>query len=317
MKTISPDVFEKVYNSLPFGLMIINKDLEVVSWNKWLENNTQINQEQATGQSLKSLFGENYFSSRFNWALEQVLNYGHPQILSSMLNEYLFPVSMDQGPFGKLDKMQQEIHILPIYNDDNMALVIIEDVTQTVHLKNTLMAIAAKFEQSSFIDILTGCYNRRFLYKYLEAELCNAQRYSYNIYCFMYDIDFFKKINDEFGHAAGDEVLQSFANLVRSLLRSNDYFFRYGGEEFISISSRMTIQEALNIPQRILRELRQIKRHGSVEKQLTCSCGVSYWTATYPPISGEKLVSLADIQLYKAKSQGRDCIMMDDKIMSV
>lgn len=313
MKMINQAVFEKIYNSLPFGLMIVDKASTIKSWNKWLVNNTQITEEQAIGKTLKAMFGENYFSSRFNWALEQVLNYSHPQILSSTLNEYLFPVPIVKGPFGELDKMQQEIHILPIYDDDNLALIIIKDVTQRVHLKNTLMTIAAKFEQSSFVDILTGCYNRRFLYKYLDAELSNATRHGYNICCFMFDIDFFKKINDGFGHDAGDEVLISFASIVRSLLRPSDYFFRYGGEEFIAISSRISIQDALNMAQRILKELRQAKKHGRVEKQLTCSCGMSYWTTAAPTISSEELLSLADIELYKAKSQGRNCISIDNK----
>ncbi|STX49962.1 sensor histidine kinase [Legionella busanensis] len=315
MKTINQTVFEKIYNSLPFGLMIVDKALTIKSWNAWLKDNTQIPEEQAIGKSLNSIFGESYFSSRFNWALEQVLNYSHPQILSSMLNEYLVPVSIVKGPFGELDKMQQEVYILPIDDDDNMALIIIKDVTQRVHLKNTLMAIAAKFEQSSFVDMLTGCYNRRFLYKYLDAELSNAIRGGYNIFCFMFDIDFFKKINDELGHDAGDEVLKSFAKIVRSLIRPNDYFFRYGGEEFISISSRLNIQDAITIAQRILRELEGTKKHGSVKKQLTCSCGISYWTTAYPLISGEELISLADIELYKAKSRGRNCISIDDRIV--
>ncbi|WP_419419253.1 diguanylate cyclase domain-containing protein [Legionella sp. D16C41] len=303
-------LFELIFNSLSLGIILVKKDNTIYAWNKWLENITNISPDNAIGKSLDMIFP---LSTRFEWALEQVLKYGHPQIISSLLNKFLFPVSINKSSFSNLDQMPQDIEILPInYKQQDMALVIIKDVSAKVHLKNTLLSMAAKFETSSFVDMLTGCYNRRFLFKYLEAELSTAKRQNYNIICYLFDIDFFKKINDELGHNAGDEVLISFSKLTQSLLRPNDTFFRYGGEEFILISSQVELQDVPRIAHRIRTELEETSSHSGIKRKITCSCGIGYWTPASPPITVEKLINLADIQLYKAKNQGRNCVVMDN-----
>lgn len=125
---------------------------------------------------------------------------------------------------------------------------------------------------------------------------------------------FLKKINDEFGHNAGDEVLISFANLTKTILGVNDSSFRYGSEEFITISTRISIEEATRLPNRLRKNLEEKASHGSVQKIITCSGGVSYWQPSDSSITPEKLIKKADTELYKAKSFGRNCIVMNGAV---
>ncbi|MCE3046424.1 sensor domain-containing diguanylate cyclase [Legionella sp. 16cNR16C] len=309
-------LFREIFDAIPIGLILFGQDRRIHAWNQWMERKTNIDSEKAIGQTLESFY-EDQISVRFNWALDQVLNYEHPQVLSNILNKFIIPIPLNEEAYLDLDMMQQNVEILPIHQEEEqMALVVIQDVSAKAHLNATLMSMASKFEKNSLIDLLTGCYNRRFLWKHLANELASAQREKYNVICCIYDIDHFKSINDRFGHHGGDEVLQSFANIVRSELRANDSFFRYGGEEFITLSTHVSIDDAALLPNRVRSRLADTLTHGSVKNVVTCSGGISYWQPDNPAISPEKLVKLADIQLYQAKESGRNCVVMNNAIQN-
>ena len=116
---------------------------------------------------------------------------------------------------------------------DGMATDFIEHMTSVmgVCLENHLNYEVMK--SSSLVDTLTGVNNRRFLEQRLGEEIDRAQRNNEALTCFFLDIDFFKKINDNFGHQVGDQVLVSVAGVIREQLRNNDVLARYGGEEFM------------------------------------------------------------------------------------
>ena len=315
--TLDNILFEQIFDAIPIGLFLIDKNHCIQAWNPWMSKNTNIEAQLAIGQKFESLYPDN-ISLRFTSALEQVLTYGHPQILSDILNKFIIPIPLDKKAYLDLGMMQQRVEILPVnYGEQNMALVIIQDVSAKTHLKNTLMSMASKFEKSSLIDTLTGLYNRRFLWKHLDSELKGAITEGYNVICCLYDLDYFKKINDEFGHIAGDETLISFAKHAQGYLQHNDLLFRYGGEEFISISTRVDINDAIVLPNRIRVNLESLTSHGTVNKTITCSVGVACWQPSDPIITAEKLVDKADISLYKAKKMGRNCIVIDGSVVTL
>lgn len=306
-------MYQQIFDVLPIGLFLIDENHQVFSWNAWMSINTGITRESAIGQSIKTLFPEQ-INPRFDWALDAVLQHGHPQWLSSILNQFLIPISIAKKSYSNLNMMQQNIEIVPFYfNEKNMALVIVQDVSEKIYLKNILMSMAKRFEEYSIIDALTGLYNRRFLWKYLDNELKTAEREGYRVFCCIYDLDYFKKINDEFGHSAGDEVLVSFVRLVVANIRPPDFFIRYGGEEFIALFTRITVDGAVKLANRIRTLLEKKPSHGSVNKKITCSGGLAYWQPTDSPISAEELVNQADLELYKAKNKGRNCIVVSNK----
>lgn len=313
-KKMRKGLYEQVFDVLPLGLFLIAQDRSIYAWNSWMVVNTTIAANTAIGQPITSLYPD-YVNPRFTWALDAALNQGHPQLLSTILNKFVIPISLDKHAYPNLDMMQQNAEILPFYYDDQcMALVVIQDVTDKTHLKNTLMSMALRFENSSFIDSLTDLYNRRFLWEYLNSELESAKRDSYSIVCCLFDLDYFKKINDEFGHSAGDEVLISFAQLAKSVTRPSDHLIRYGGEEFLAIFTKIKIDDAVKLANRLRTKLEATRSHGSVNKTITCSGGISYWRPSDPLISAEKLVDQADRELYKAKKKGRNCIIVNNPV---
>jgi diguanylate cyclase (GGDEF)-like protein len=152
----------------------------------------------------------------------------------------------------------------------------------------------------SLHDPLTGLYNRRFLNIQLEKSIEASKRYGEKLSVIMLDIDHFKKYNDENGHVEGDRMLVRIAEILLQEMRSSDYIFRYGGEEFFAILPQTDLSTACDVAERLRK---------SVESAagVTISLGVS----TYREIvwDDENLVKTADTALYQAKQKGRNRVV--------
>jgi len=158
-----------------------------------------------------------------------------------------------------------------------------------------------KLQELTIKDDLTGLYNSRFFTRQLNEEIERNKRYG-EIFSLLYvDIDNFKKYNDSRGHPAGDKLLQKIADLIRSKLRTLDYAFRYGGEEFTVLLPSTNLKGAEQVAERIRK---RISQHSQDTNGVTVSIGV----AQYAP--GKNLVNLADQALYQAKQLGKDKICL-------
>jgi diguanylate cyclase (GGDEF)-like protein len=169
--------------------------------------------------------------------------------------------------------------------------------------------------RTSLVDTLTGVNNRRFLEQRLGEEIDRTQRNSEPLSCFFLDIDFFKKVNDTYGHQTGDKVLTVVAGTIRDQLRNNDVLARYGGEEFVALLSNIPENMALDIAERIRKTVKalQIESDGQA-LSITISIGVSTFCPEHDhSASSEKisvdLIHCADKALYDAKHSGRDCVV--------
>jgi diguanylate cyclase (GGDEF)-like protein len=156
------------------------------------------------------------------------------------------------------------------------------------------------------LDPLTGIYNRRAFYELAEKELIRKQRYGNSITLLMMDIDHFKRVNDSYGHLAGDHVLIAFAALCQRSLRSFDLVARYGGEEFIVFLPRTDLQNGISIAERLRKALAQTEfDFEGIAISITISIGVvnldAGESATLP-----ELIDRADQALYHAKQIGRN-----------
>jgi diguanylate cyclase (GGDEF)-like protein len=166
--------------------------------------------------------------------------------------------------------------------------------------------------RTSFIDGLTGVNNRHFFEQRIREELDRCQRSSAPLSCLFMDIDFFKAVNDKYGHQAGDKVLSEVAGAVKTQLRNNDVLARYGGEEFIALLTNINQTMALEIAERIRKTIHALDvklDEGSIS--VTISIGSSTYLpapASFPVESdiSDKLIKLADAALYKAKRNGRN-----------
>jgi diguanylate cyclase (GGDEF)-like protein len=179
------------------------------------------------------------------------------------------------------------------------------------------MNLRLKLENQSIRDALTGLFNRHFMQIALDRELSRAARRGDTLAVFMLDVDHFKKFNDTHGHAAGDIVLKSIADVYRSSTRAEDIACRYGGEEFTIILPDITPEGALNRAETIrlaVERLRVSLGHDAFS-EVTVSIGV----AMYPSDGrgGDELLRRADLALYRAKRQGRNQVAMTEVGISV
>ena len=170
--------------------------------------------------------------------------------------------------------------------------------------------VHGKLKVSAITDDLTGLYNRRYLNEIYPKILAQAEREGLILSAVLLDIDFFKKINDTFGHAAGDACLVKFSALLGKNSRTSDFIFRMGGEEFLILTAGRKAENIATLAEKILVSTEALEvQYGGHSIRFTISCGISYLRSSpshQPTLS--YLVSLADRALYVAKSDGRNCI---------
>jgi diguanylate cyclase (GGDEF)-like protein len=176
-------------------------------------------------------------------------------------------------------------------------------------LYKTLKGMVDLLNRLSITDPLTHLYNRRYFYEVLKKEFGRAVRYQTPLALLLGDIDHFKRINDRYGHQAGDQVLKEVGKILSYNLRSSDSAFRYGGEEFALILPGTDLQGACYAGERYRHE---ISRHTVSFEGETISLTISFGVVSYPEIPAEneeEFVRKADLALYRAKEEGRNRVV--------
>ncbi|MCW8889727.1 MAG: GGDEF domain-containing protein [Sedimenticola sp.] len=168
---------------------------------------------------------------------------------------------------------------------------------------NNLNQALKKIQELAITDELTGLANRRSIMEQLANEWERSKRNQRPFCIALIDIDFFKEINDTYGHLAGDTVLQQFSSLVSQELRSPDKIGRYGGEEFLLIMPDTHVSEAEKVADRIRRTISQ-HEHGNIAPGLTIQ--VSIGIAEYDNQPIQEIIKRADLALYQSKNSGRN-----------
>jgi len=169
------------------------------------------------------------------------------------------------------------------------------------------------FMLMTITDPLTGAFNRGHMAECVNYEIGRAARYAHPTSLILCDIDYFKQINDTYGHQAGDEVLKAFVKCLQDTIRHDvDLLFRYGGEEFALLLPETNLTGALHLGERIRCLVSQLEtQHDRKRIQITASIGVSCYdpTATNKDMTNEALVNMADQYLYKCKRGGRNKVL--------
>lgn len=175
-----------------------------------------------------------------------------------------------------------------------------------VELQREIQAKNRLLEEMALTDSLTGLPNRRAIDVCAPRQLNAAVRYGFEMWVAMADLDFFKKINDGYGHSAGDAVLQSFAEILKRNIRSSDICGRVGGEEFLLVLTHLTKRDVGVVIERIRRDLQE-QEFSFQGKTIhaTASFGVAGFE-TANPSDFVSLVAGADAALYSAKQKGRN-----------
>lgn len=206
---------------------------------------------------------------------------------------------------SSISERAKQLEVLSLAGDDFL--------TKPIDPKHLLAAVHNRLIRSHILrtrmmrDSLTNLYNHTMIHHQLDREILIADRYRHELSLVLFDIDHFKKINDVYGHQAGDQILKSLSTFLQSNFRKNDIIGRYGGEEFLVILPNTTTKQALKLVDRIRKLFAQIPHMiGDRKISVTISGGI----ASYPTVKNPtKLVKAADDSLYKAKKQGRNRII--------
>ena len=192
-------------------------------------------------------------------------------------------------------------------NGNIMAVVgFIRDITERKEVEEQLMSIRDSLQKQANHDNLTGLFNRHYMSEILDKEFSRALRYQTDLSCLLLDLDYFKDVNDTFGHAFGDMVLREFADCLKQYARKSDICFRYGGEEFMLLLPNTGIAGARNVAEKI-RTACDKKRYeeGNNSTTVTVSIGIAS-VKQHQLLESKEILALADKALYRAKAEGRN-----------
>ncbi len=186
-----------------------------------------------------------------------------------------------------------------------LAKINLENLTKELEAKNKILDNLAN------IDGLTGLYNHRYFQNVLDQEINRAVRHGSSMSILMVDIDFFKKVNDTYGHQVGDFILSEFSKIIQENIRQYDILARYGGEEFVVLLPETTIEDALVVAEKLRSIIEQTPFQDNREKYyITASFGLANCTpATEDNFSKNTFINQADQALYEAKEKGRNRVM--------
>ncbi len=197
--------------------------------------------------------------------------------------------------------------------DENISVSSQDEIGQVLSelaaMQGKLKIMIGELDHLASTDKLTGAWNRRRFEETIETEMDRLRRYGNRLSLMILDVDHFKKINDQYGHAVGDQVLVDLSNTIRSSLRSSDSLTRWGGEEFVILCPNTT----LSIVSKLAERLR--KKIATVNFQQVGSITVSFGAAECGPSeTWEQWLHRADEALYLAKSSGRDQVKVVKKL---
>lgn len=170
-------------------------------------------------------------------------------------------------------------------------------------------------EQETITDPLMGIYNRRYFDRRLAEEILRSKRYELPFSIFLLDIDFFKKVNDTYGHQIGDMVLKKLATVIVDSVRETDVVIRYGGEEILVLQPNTRVANAVELAERLCRKVEETELvkpnpgHEQPAIHVTVSIGVAGYRFSDDLDSAERVVERADQALYQAKNQGRNRVV--------
>ncbi|SAK70629.1 GGDEF domain-containing protein [Caballeronia calidae] len=298
---------ELVIERVGFGIFVLDRDLNVLMWNRFMQDHSGRTSEQVIGKSIFASFPE-LPRVWFTRKVESVFQLGSFAFSSWEQRPYLFKFDHDRPITGGVDFMQQDCTFMPLTLDREVraVCVTISDATHASMMQRARDEAVAKLQEFADRDGLTGIANRRYFELRLADEFARWQRYGGELSMLLFDLDHFKRINDDLGHLVGDTVLRVMAERVAKSVRVQDVFGRFGGEEFALLLPCTNFEDAMIVAEKVRREICEtpVDVQGA-RVPVTASVGAAR-ARTGATSSYEALINEADAALYTAKREGRN-----------
>ncbi len=300
---ISNIIMNQVFNASNDGIWAVDRNSRVIRVNKKLLDLLNKPADEVIGSRCHDLFPE-ACQGLENCPMKRIID-GEPIVEQERTVTFgsgkIIPFMVTYTRLSSLD--QSTIGIVETF----------ADITERKHAEKVLQLANRELERLATEDSLTKVSNRRRFDEYLESEWRRQARTNNQISLIMSDVDFFKRYNDQYGHQAGDACLKSVADAIRKKVgRPGDLIARYGGEEFAIIMPETDLTGAWHVAENIRQELlkKQIPHcQSSAAPCVTVSSGIACMSPR-SDITHQMLIERADIGLYRAKQQGRNCIVM-------
>jgi diguanylate cyclase (GGDEF)-like protein/PAS domain S-box-containing protein len=296
-------ILNQIFDALNIGIVILDRDLKVHKWNRWMEIHSDISADEIIGKSILNVFPD-LNNKRFIRSYKSVFAFGNLSFFSQKLHHYLFPFKSTSYSGAEFDYMQQSCAMGPL-RDENKEIkylyIYVQDVTEVAVYEQKLLEMNMK-------DGMTGVYNRRFLETKIVEEFERHKRYKADFSLIMFDIDHFKKVNDVYGHQCGDFILKSVSSRIASIIRNVDFLIRYGGEEFCCLLPHTPMKFAAKVAERFRKVvMEQEHNFDGQDIKVTISLGVAELRESITSV--EEMLKKADEALYKAKGEGRNRVV--------
>ena len=309
-QTLSIDEFHwhiSLLQNLDVGLIVLDRRYRILLWNSFMINHSGRSDSEVRERNLFELFPD-LPHDWFKRKLDTVFMLRNRAFISWQERPCLFPFKPDRPITGKAALMYQNVTLIPLASPsgevDHVG-VLIYNVTDAAINHLELETANRELSRLSRTDRLTTLYNRGYWEECLQHEHDRVQRTHRPSSLIMLDIDHFKRINDGFGHQAGDEAIRTLAALIRQHARSTDTAGRYGGEEFGILLPDTTADEARVLAERLRHAIQKTQvEHGGNSIRFTISLGIAE-----SAISDEEhlqWLERADQALYHSKENGRN-----------
>ena len=308
-----------IINACDIGIIILNQDYRVKNWNNWLTEYTGVTESWAKNKTLQEIFGDR-ISPRLMAAIDNTINNKQSTYLSPRLHKHPLPIYRESRNKTGKELIHQKIVISYIEDQDKKhnCIINITDVTASIQRERALQEKTSKLtkltkelkesekaiKKIAFHDSLTGLANRSLFLDRLDMFMAQSRRQNNLMSVMLIDIDFFKDINDNYGHDIGDAVLIEVSNRLKSCVRESDTVARLGGDEFAIIQTQLDNKEGSETLARKICDI--ISRPIVVYEELIKS-SVSIGISVFPNDANnyKELLKNADLALYKTKHEGR------------
>ena len=301
-----------VINALANGLVILDGNHNIITWNRWMVRHSGIDEQVAQGKTISEIFPE-ITNSRLAQAIQAAIKYRMSALISPALHQPTLKLYQAEKDHTHDRRMQQLIHVVPMQlGDTGGCLLQIHDMTATVKRERRLRLHADQLKTSTFLDQLTGIYNRKKFDESMEVEFLYAKDNQTSLSLIMVSIDHLKLYKEHYGEQDTEACLAKVAQTLRATLRnSRDAAFRFGFEEFAILLPGTGEKGARLLAERLRLLVESLKIPHAVSKvshHLTISLGVAT-TEHVSDLDTETLIHAADVALFEAKSDGFNCAM--------